>query len=83
MKPFKWLLCRRTEKNSEVSQTSKMELLEKTVKIFKEIPSKLTCDISFCKIAASKALISMQQEKIWRRTLLQKLAVKFTEKEKP
>ena len=64
-----------------------MELLEKIVKIFKEIPRKLTCGNSFCKVAASKALISMQQdstrEKIWRRTLLQKSAFKVTEKEKP
>ena len=39
-----------------------MELLEKIVKIFKEIPRKLTCGNSFCKVAASKALISMQQD---------------------
>ena len=71
----------------QVSQTSKMELLEKIVKIFKEIAGKLTCSNSSCKVAASKALISMQQdstrEKIWRRTLLKKSAFKVTEKEKP
>ena len=39
-----------------------MELLEKIVKIFKEIPRKLTCDKNFCKVAASKALISMEQD---------------------
>ena len=38
-----------------------MELLERILKIFKEIPRKLTCSNSFCKVAASKALISMQQ----------------------
>ena len=37
-----------------------MELLEKIVKIFKEIPRKLTCGNNFV-FAASKALISMQQ----------------------
>ena len=62
MQPFKWLLCRRAEKNSEVIQTSMMGLLEKIVKIFKEIPRKLTCGNSFCKFAASKALISIQQD---------------------
>ena len=46
----------------QVSQTSKMELLEKIVKIFKEIPRKLTCSNSFYEVAASKALISMQQD---------------------
>ena len=64
-----------------------MELLEKIVQIFKEILRKLTCGNSFCKVAASKALISMQQdstrEKIWSRTLLQKSAFKVTEKKKP
>ena len=39
-----------------------MELLEKIVKIFKEIPRKLTCSNSFCKVDLSKALISMQQD---------------------
>ena len=39
-----------------------MELLEKILKIFKEIPRKLTCSNSFCKVAASKALISLQQD---------------------
>ena len=50
MKLLKWLLCRRTEKNSEVIQTSKMEVLEKIVRIFKEIPRKLTCGNSFAKL---------------------------------
>ena len=63
-----------------------MGLLEKIVKIFKEIPRKLTCGSSFCKVAASKALISMQQgstrEKISSRTLFQKSAFKVNEKEK-
>ena len=97
---FKRLLCRRAEKNSELSQTSKMELFQKIAKRFiyinyfcnklhlrcliglntplqsiLEIPRKLTCSNSFCKVAGSKTLISMQQdstrEKIWRRTLLQ------------
>ena len=39
-----------------------MELLEKIVEIFKEIPREVTCSNSFCKVAASKALISMQQD---------------------
>ena len=39
-----------------------MELLEKILKIFKEIPRKLTCSNSFCKVDLSKALISMQQD---------------------
>ena len=30
-------MCKRAEKNSELSQTSKTELLEKIVKIFKDI----------------------------------------------
>ena len=60
MQPFKWLLCRRAEKNSEAIQTSKMELLEKIVKIFKDIPRKLTCSNGFGKVGASKSLISMQ-----------------------
>ena len=59
MKPFKCLLCRGADKNSELSQASKMELLEKIVKVFKEVPRKLTCGNNFCKVAASKALISM------------------------
>ena len=79
-------MCRRTEKNSEVSQTSKLELLKKIVKMSKEIPRKLTCGNSFCKVAASKALISMQQdstrEEIWRRKLMQKSAFKV-KKENP
>ena len=87
IEPFKWLSCRRAEKNSVVSQTFKMELLEKIVKMFKEIPRKLTRGISFCKVAANKALILVQQdsarETIWRRTLLRKLFFKVTEKEKP
>ena len=79
-------IVQKTEKNSEVIQTSKMEFLEKIVKIFKEIPRKLTSGNSSCKVAASKALISMQKhstrEKIWRRTLLRKSAFKVIEKEK-
>ena len=39
-----------------------MELLKKIVQIFKEIPRKLTCSNSFCKVDTSKALISMQQD---------------------
>ena len=35
MKPFKRLLCRRAEKNLELSQTSKMTLLEKLDRRFK------------------------------------------------
>ena len=35
-------IVQKTEKNSEVIETSKMEFLEKIVKIFKEIPRKLT-----------------------------------------
>ena len=34
MQPFKRLLCIRAEKNLELSKTSKMEPLEKIVKIF-------------------------------------------------
>ena len=34
---FKRLLCRRAEKNSELSQASKMELLQKIVKRFKYV----------------------------------------------
>ena len=37
MQPLKWLLCRKAEKNWELSQTSKMELLEKLVKRFKDV----------------------------------------------
>ena len=37
MQPLKRLLCKRAEKNSELSQTSKMELLEKIVKRVEEI----------------------------------------------
>ena len=93
-------MCRRAEKNSELSQTSKMELLHKTLKRFNtktifainsisdvwlglntplksilEIPRNLTYCNSFCKVADSKTLISMEQgstrEKVWRKTLLQ------------
>ena len=64
-----------------------MELLEKIVNIFKVVPRKLIYGNSFCKVAASKAPISMSQdpttEKIWRKTLLKKLAFKVTEKENP
>ena len=62
MQPFIWLLRRRAEKNSEVSQASKMELKEKIVKIFKEMPRKLTCGYSFFKVAVSEAPISVQQD---------------------
>ena len=64
MKPFKWLLCRRAEKNSEVCQTSKMELLEKIVKIFKEIPRQFPQAIVFAKSQPVRDLISMQQDSI-------------------
>ena len=37
MYPFKRLLCRRAKNNSELSQTSKMELLEKIVERLKDI----------------------------------------------
>ena len=37
MLPFKRLSCRRAGKYSALSQTSKMKLLEKTVKRFKDI----------------------------------------------
>ena len=36
MWPFKRLLCKRAEKNSDLNQTSKMELLEKIAKRFKD-----------------------------------------------
>ena len=49
------------KKSSEVRQLSKTKLLEQLVKIFKEIPRKLTCNNSFCKVAARRALISMQR----------------------
>ena len=79
-------IVQKIEKNSVVIQTSKMEFLEKIVKIFKEIPRKLTSGNSSWKVAASKALISMQKdstrEKIWRRKLLRKSAFKVIEKEK-
>ena len=37
MQPFKQLLCGRAEKNSELSQRSKMEFLEKIIKRFQGI----------------------------------------------
>ena len=53
---------------------------------FLEIPRKLTCDNSFCKVTGSKTLILMKsesiKEKIWRITLVQKSDFKVTEKEK-
>ena len=53
---------------------------------FLEIPRKLTCGNSFCKVTGSKTLILMKsesiKEKIWRIALVQKSAFKVTEKEK-
>ena len=87
-------MCRRAEKNSELNQISKMELLEKIVKGFK--------DINYCSENTQKTnlrqflLLSYRQwesdfnetglrqkKQFGRRTLLQKSAFKVTEKEKP